>query len=347
MKKDIEEIVQSFAKDTAEVDTPEGVEDLRIHYLGRKEGKLSLILRGIKDLSAEEKKEIGPIANEARKHMEQQLDALQKQLKKASAQEDPTLPGVQPARGHLHPLTHLENELITLFRSMGFMVHEGVELDNDFYNFEGLNFPLGHSARDMQDTFFVDTPITRKEKHDFAQDHGWILRTHTSNMQVRTMEKFEPPLRCVIPGRAYRNEATDASHEFILYQFEGFVVDKNISIGHLKWFLKEMFHQLYGKEVNIRLRPGYFPFVEPGYEVDMSCVFCKGNGCKTCKQTGWLEMLGSGMIHPNVLKAAGYPEGKYTGFAFGVGTMRLAMMKYGIPDIRQFMQSDIRLLEQF
>lgn len=347
MKDLIQTIQEEFDAALANAQTREDVEQLRIDFIGRKSGKLNDVFRGLKDLGPVEKREVGPMANATKKHIEEALTQAEKQFAQTASAEDITLPSIPPRTGHPHPLTKMEDELIHIFRTMGFMVQEGVELDHDYYNFESLNFPQGHSARDMHDTFFVKSDVTRKEKHGFKPKSNWLLRTHTSNMQVRVMEEHEPPIRCVIPGRAYRNEATDASHEFVLYQFEGFVVDENITIGHLKWFLKEMFHQLYGAEVDIRLRPGYFPFVEPGYEVDMSCVFCSGSGCKTCKKTGWLEMLGSGMIHPNVLKAAGINPQKYSGFAFGVGTMRLAMMKYGIPDIRMLMESDIRFIEQF
>lgn len=318
-------------------------------YLSRKSGQLTLLLKSLGSLPETERKTTGSEANILRQELEQALTKIKSSLTTAGTASaiDLTLPGLAPVRGHLHPLTQVMEELIGIFSSMGFMVYEGPELDNEFYNFEGLNIPATHPARDIQDTFFIDTPISRSEPHTFPSDSKWVMRTHTSNMQVRMMERFQPPLRCIIPGRVFRNEATDASHEHTFYQLEGFVVDENISIGQLTWSLREIFRQLYKTDIKIRLRPGYFPFVEPGYEVDMSCIFCQQKGCRVCKHTGWMEMGGSGMIHPNVFKAAGYPAGKYTGFAFGMGVNRLTMLKYGIDDGRRFMENDLKFLEQF
>jgi phenylalanyl-tRNA synthetase alpha chain len=347
MKQKIEDIRRNFGKDLSSVDSGERIEATRVEYLGRKAGRLNDILRALRDLPEAERKEIGPLANAARREMEAQLAAKELALGLGSSNiTDVTLPGIVPQYGHLHPLTQVQQELMDIFISMGFMVYEGPELENDYYNFEALNFPPSHPARDIQDTFFIKTPITRKEKHVMDQKN-WLMRTQTSNMQIRIMEQFDPPLRCIIPGRVFRNEATDASHEHTFYQFEAIVVDKNINVGNLIWFLKELFRKLYKKDVNVRLRPGYFPFTEPSYETDLSCTFCDQKGCRVCKHTGWIEMGGSGMIHPNVLKAAGYPEGKYTGFAWGMGPNRLAMLKYGIPDIRYFMENDVRFLHQF
>jgi phenylalanyl-tRNA synthetase alpha chain len=346
MKQKINELQSAFDTALTHATTAEQVEALRVEYLGRKGGKLSEILRGLKDLPDDEKKDIGQLANAARVHIEEALTAAAATFAGSNPTADITLPGIAPQTGHLHPITQVLNDLTDIFTSMGFMVYEGPELENDWYNFEALNFPPSHPARDMQDTFFIKTPITRKEKHDMDAAK-WLMRTHTSNMQVRIMEQFQPPLRCVIPARVFRNEATDASHEHTFYQLEAIVVDENITVGNLVWFLQEMFRQLYKKDVQVRLRPGYFPFTEPSYETDLSCTFCDQKGCRVCKYTGWIEMGGSGMIHPNVLKAAGYPEGKYTGFAWGMGPNRLAMLKYGIPDIRYFMENDIRFLHQF
>ncbi|MBI2411113.1 MAG: phenylalanine--tRNA ligase subunit alpha [Candidatus Kerfeldbacteria bacterium] len=347
----LKEIQQAFTTAAAQAQTAEQIEALRVEFLGRKAGRLNEVLRTVKTLPPEERKTVGAAANAVRLEIEEKLETFLRAAQSSGASDVPaqdlTLPGLPPRMGHVHPLTQVFDELMSIFTSMGFMVYEGPELENDFYNFEALNFPQDHPARDIQDTFFIKTPITRAEKHSFPTDRGWVMRTHTSNMQVRVMEEFQPPLRCIIPGRAFRNEATDASHEFTLYQMEGFIVDTDITIGHLFWTLRELFQQLYKKPVKIRLRPGYFPFTEPSYEVDMSCLFCEQKGCRVCKQTGWLEMGGSGMIHPNVFKAAGYQAGKYTGFAFGMGPMRLAMLKYGIPDIRLFMENDTRFLEQF
>ncbi|MFA5995292.1 MAG: phenylalanine--tRNA ligase subunit alpha [Patescibacteria group bacterium] len=319
-------------------------------YFSRKTGLLTQLLKGVKDLPVAQRKEFGEQANLLRHRLETQLATLKTACASGNItkQADLTLPGILPNIGHLHPLTQVAEELMDIFVAMGFMVYEGPELDNEFYNFEALNIPASHPARDIQDTFFIKTPIIRQQdKMKFAKDSKWVMRTHTSNMQVRMMQKFKPPLRCIIPGRVFRNEATDASHEHTFYQLEGFIVDENVSIGQLIWTLREIFRKFYKQEVKIRLRPGYFPFTEPSYEPDMSCTFCDQKGCKVCKYTGWVEMGGSGMIHPNVLKAAGYPAGKYTGFAFGMGINRLAMLKYDIDDGRRFMENDLRFLKQF
>ncbi len=348
MKKKLKKLEKEFDDALAAAASIEKIEAIRVDFLGRKGGRLTELLKGLKDLPTDEKKIIGPLANNLKKKVEAALEKKGQEQSKIRVSEDLSLPGIQKTIGTLHPMTIVQNDLIDIFRSMGFMVLEGPELDNDFYNFEGLNFPPDHPARDIQDTFFVKTPITRKESRNFNRAE-WLMRTQTSNMQVRTMEKMEPPLRAIVPARVFRNEATDATHEHTFYQLEGFVVDKNITVGQLLWTLKEIFRQLYQKEVKLRLRPGYFPFVEPGYEIDMYCVFCKEEDttCKVCKGLKWVEMGGSGMIHPNVLDAAGYEPGKYTGFAFGMGINRIAMLRYGINDIRMFMENDIRFLEQF
>ncbi|MFA6475485.1 MAG: phenylalanine--tRNA ligase subunit alpha [Patescibacteria group bacterium] len=252
---------------------------------------------------------------------------------------DQSLPGEAIKLGQLHPLRLVQNELVDVFRSMSFAVYEGNERETEDYCFEFLNIPKTHPARDLQDTFYLDTnrPDGLKE----------VMRTHTSNMQVRLMQKLTPPLRVVVPGRVFRNEAIDASHEHTFYQMEGFVVDKDISIANLTYMLKLAMSKLLNSDIKVRLRPGYFPYVEPGFEADCSCVACAGKGCAVCKHTGWVEMLGCGMIHPKVFAAAGYKPGQYTGFAFGMGIDRLAMMKYGIKDIRYFMNNDLRFLSQF
>lgn len=340
MKDQITQLQQEFDADIQAATSEEQIDAVRVKYLGRKGGALNELLRGLKDLPIEEKKEVGPLANAAREQIEAALEQALRGLKaNAGPGIDLTLPGIKPEVGHIHPLSQIRDELEDLFTSMGFMVFEGPELDNDFYNFEALNIPDSHPARDMQDTFFIESDITRKEPREL-ENNKWVMRTHTSNMQVRIMEQFEPPIRAVILGRVFRNEAVDATHGHTFNQIEGFVVDEDINVGQLTWTLQEIFHQVIGPEATIRLRPGFFPFTEPSYEVDAYMPGVK-------KSTDWIEMLGSGMIHPNVLKAAGYPDGKYTGFAFGMGYDRLAMMKYGITDIRDFTQNDIRFLEQF
>ncbi len=349
MKKELEKLEKDFDAEIRIAATQEAIEETRVKYLGRKGGLLTELLRGLKELPDTKKRVMGPIANQLRQKMEGAIEQAQSaRTQFAQVPYDLTLPGIKPQRGHLHPRTQALDDLVDVFRSMGFMVYEGPEIENDFYNFEALNFPLGHPARDIQDTFFIKTPITRKEKHNFSKT-DWLLRTQTSPMQVRLLEENEPPLRAIVPGRVFRNEATDASHGHTFYQLEGLVVDKDVSVGNLVWTLREIFRQFYQKDVEVRLRPGYFPFVEPGYEMDMSCTFCSRDGshCKVCKGVGWLEMGGSGMVHQNVLTAAGYEEGKYTGFAFGMGPGRMAMLRNGISDIRLFFENDIRFLEQF
>ncbi len=324
------------------------LQDIRVRVLGRKDSALGNLLKQLKDLSADVKREVGPLLNSTRDGIEAALQTKTTALEEATEAEglDLTLPGITPSRGALHPMTQVMNEMVDIFREFGFMVHEGPELDSEYYNFETLNIPKTHPARDIQDTFFVNTPITRPEKHDLT-DGKWVMRTHTSNMQVRILEEHEPPLRCIVPGRVFRNEATDATHDHTFYQLEGFVVDKNMNVGQLLWMLQEVLRAFYKKDVTVRLRPGYFPFVEPGYEADMSCVFCDQKGCRICKHTGWIEMVGSGMIHPEVFKAAGYKEGEYTGFAFGLGMSRIAMLKYGMNDIRLMHENSFEFLNQF
>ncbi len=348
MDKQLDQILKSFESAIKGAKTAPQLEELRVEFLGRKSGKLTNILKGLKDLSADEKKTIGKKANEVRQFIESALSASSSTQSTIIPHTDLSIPGIAPQSGHLHPRTLAINDLVDVFTSMGFMVYEGPELENDYYNFEALNFPESHPARDIQDTFFVKNAVSRKEKREL-DSKKWLLRTQTSPMQVRLMEEFEPPLRAIVPGRTFRNEATDASHEHTFTQLEGLVVDVDISVGQLTWTLKEIFRQFYKQDVEVRLRPGYFPFVEPGYEIDMSCVFCERDGsyCKICKGTTWVEMGGSGMVHQNVFVAAGYERGTYTGFAFGMGPDRLAMLKYGIEDIRLLGENDLRFLEQF
>lgn len=349
MKAKLDSLLKEFDRKAASAASEEDVERIRIHFLGRKGGVLNEVLRGLKELSAAEKKSLGARANEVRQIVEQRLRELTQQFSHAIEGTDLSLPGLRPQQGHLHPVTLVFNELMDVFRGMGFMVYEGPEMEHDFYNFEALNFPPGHPARDIQDTFFVKSKVKRKNEKRDLPENGWLMRTHTSPMQVRLMEQFEPPLRAVVPGRAFRNEATDASHEHTFTQLEGLVVDKNVSVAQLVWTLREIFRQYYKSDVDVRLRPGFFPFVEPGFEVDMSCAFCTrdGSSCSVCKGTGWVEMGGSGMVHPNVFAAVGYPAGEYTGFAFGMGPGRLAMLKYSIQDYRAYAENDFRFLEQF
>jgi phenylalanyl-tRNA synthetase alpha chain len=335
LKKDIDEQL-SKAKDARIL------RDLEIKYLGRK-GELSKILRGLAILSAEEKKTIGRMANDLKLEIAKKFKEAGELIGRSAVKKeflDVTLPGEKIERGHLHPITQLQNELEDLFISLGFMILDGPELESDYYNFEALNIPKFHPARDMQDTFYVDK---KNEKGEM----DLVMRTHTSPVQIRAMKKYGAPLRLVVPGRVFRSEAIDASHEHTFYQLEGLMVDKDISIANLISVVQEMLSSILKQEIKIRVRPGYFPFVEPGLEIDVSCTICQGKGCPSCKQGGWMEMIGAGMVHPNVLRAGGIDPLKFIGFAFGMGINRLVMLKYGIDDIRLFNSGDLRFLNQF
>lgn len=324
---------------------------LEAEYTGRK-SELSEILKGLKDLTKEEKKEVGPLANEARKSLESAATEARARIEaKALAEDDRldvTLPGVAEPVGHLHPITRLSHEIEDIFAGMGFSVADGPEAETEFYNFDALNVPKDHPARDMQDTFWVK-PGNREQGTGSGKSERYLLRTHTSSVQVRYMETHTPPFRIVIPGRIFRNEATDASHEHTFHQFECLMVDVagKVTVAHFKYVAETFFREFFGRDVDVRLRPSFFPFTEPSFEFDISCILCGAKGCPVCKQTGWLEIGGAGMVHQNVLVAAGYEEGKYQGFAWGFGLTRLAMMKYKIPDIRLFMGGDVRFTRQF
>lgn len=324
----------------------EDLYNLQVEYLGRK-GKLTNILRGLKDLSEKEKPIIGQLSNTIKNRMEDAFTAKQKEIETRQISKelqkdffDTTIPGKARELGHIHPLSQVQEEVERIFSQMGFAVMDGPEVESEYYNFEGLNIPADHPARDMQDTFFIE------EKND-AKHGRMVLRTHTSPVQVRTMEKYGAPLRVIVPGRVFRYEATDASHDTTFYQVEGLLIDKNISLSHLKGVMAEFLSRLFGKEVTVRFRPGYFPFVEPGLELDFSCLICNQKGCRVCKQTGWVEFMGAGMVHENVLKAGGVDPKKYQGWAFGFGLTRLVMMRYAIDDIRLLTNGDLRFVKQF
>lgn len=322
------------------------LQEIEVKYLGRK-GELTLILKGLKDLSPEEKRTFGPLSNQVKtdleNHLQQKRSGLEKkELEQKLSQEffDVTAPGKTQEVGHIHPVSQVQHEVENIFSDMGFAVIDGPEVESEYYNFEGLNIPADHPARDMQDTFFLQD--REHEKHGRL-----VLRTHTSPVQVRTMEKYGAPLRIIVPGRVFRYEATDASHDTTFYQVEGLVIDEHISLADLKGVMAEFLTRLFQKEVKVRFRPGYFPFVEPGIELDFSCLICNEKGCSVCKHTGWLEFMGAGMVHPNVLKAGGIDPKKYQGWAFGFGLTRLVMMRYGIDDIRLLQSGDLRFLKQF
>jgi phenylalanyl-tRNA synthetase alpha chain len=347
MKDQLKTIKQEAEGRIKEAKDEKNLKELEVEYLGRK-GKLTSLLRGVKDLPEEEKKEVGQEANRIKEELNSLLAKKKEEIVGSDEDKsvDVTLPGQKIERGHLNPITILQNELEDLFTSMGFRILDGPELESDYFNFEALNIPPEHPARDMQDTFYIDgssldSALEEKGENDL------VMRTHTSPVQVRGMLKYGAPFRGVVPGRVFRNEDIDACHEQTFDQMEGLMVDENISISNLIAVLKELINKIFGKEMEVRVRPGFFPFVEPGIEMDIKCTICGGAGCPSCKNSGWLELIPGGMVHPKVLEYGGIDPKKYSGFAFGLGLTRLAMMRYGIEDIRMFNSGDMRFLEQF
>jgi len=315
----------------------EALEQARIEVLGRKG---SLAQFNVGKLPPAERKLAGQALNTAKQELESAFQTRERAF--ASAAQDArlkqewldlTLPAAGPRPGSLHPVTIIQNEIEDLFTSLGFAVLDGPEVETEYHNFDALNIPAEHPARDMQDTFWLS--------------NGHLLRTHTSPVQVRGMEKLGPPLRRIAPGRVFRNEEVDASHEHTFYQLEGMMVDRNVSVAHLIYFMKTLLSAIFHREAVVRLRPGYFPFVEPGFELDIRCLICGGPGCAVCKQSGWVELLPCGLVHPNVLRMSGIDPDQWGGFAFGLGLTRLAMMRYGIDDIRLLASGDLRFLRQF
>ena len=309
-------------------------------YLGKK-GEIALVLAGLAELTGEQKKVIGQKANQFKREITEAINGKKAELKELALVEsddmewlDITAPGKKMSLGHLHPLTLAQRKASEIFQQMGFEVVDGPEVESEWYNFDALNVPKDHPARDMWDTFWL-----RQKK--------LLLRTHTSPVQIRYMEKRQPPLRIIAPGRVFRYEATDASHEINFYQIEGLMVGDDISAANFKAIIQEFLRRFFNKPVSVRLGPSYFPFVEPGFEIDMSCVVCAGKGCSLCSRTGWLEVAGAGMVNQAVFKAVGFKPREYQGFAFGMGLDRLAMMKYKINDIRLFYTGDLRFLKQF
>lgn len=328
-----EEALAALAAPDADLET------LRIRYLGKK-GELTAVLRGMGKLSAEERPVIGQIANEVREAIENELTARAQQQKTAAlaarlAAEklDVTVPGTVPEIGHIHPLDRVQRDMEEIFIGMGFDIVEGPEVEYDYYNFQALNIPPDHPARDTQDTFYITDNI--------------LLRSQTSPVQARTMEKRKPPIRIISPGRVYRSDAMDATHSPLFHQMEGLVVDKNVTMGDLKGTLEMFAKKMFGEETKVRFRPHHFPFTEPSAEVDVSCFACGGKGCRLCKGEGWIEILGAGMVHPNVLRMCNIDPDEYSGFAFGMGVERVTMLKYHIDDIRHLYENDVRFLSQF
>ncbi|MFH1713380.1 MAG: phenylalanine--tRNA ligase subunit alpha [Candidatus Jacksonbacteria bacterium] len=322
------------------------LENLRIEYLGRK-GKLNQIFKELINLNVEARKEAGRMANKIKRDIERYFKIVSDRVDRDSGDInfDETVPGLFPKVGSLHPITEFIDKIAQVFISMGFEIVEDREAETVEYNFDKLNILEDHPARDMWDTFYVNVKSTIREK-DFTKS-SVVLRTHTSPVQLRAMETRRPPVRLIVPGRVYRHEATDASHETNFYQLEGLVIDRDISIANMIYVLDQTLKNLFGPKIKIRIRPSFFPFVEPGHEVDMSCIICQARGCSVCKKTGWLEMLGAGMVHPNVLENMKVDSQKYSGFAFGMGIDRLVMLYYGIDDIRLFYSGDLRFLRQF
>ncbi len=339
MIEKLEQIKQAAISEIANANSSKDLEELEIKYFGKK-SELSGILKSISTLSDEEKRTVGPAVNSLKNELMSSIESRKKEVvsreldaKLKEEYIDPTIDLSKEEVGHLHPVTQLRYKLEDIFKSAGFFVYDGPEIETDFFNFEALNIAKNHPARDMQDTFYIKDDV--------------VLRTQTSSCQVRALKEFGAPIKVVVPGRVYRNEASDATHDFIFNQIEGLVVDENVSIANFLATLDTLIKKIFGENVNVRLRPGYFPFVEPGFELDISCLVCGGKKCPACKHTGWLELGGAGMIHPNVLKAADIDPEIYSGFAFGFGVDRMMMQKYKIDDIRWSTSGDLRFVKQF
>jgi len=342
MKNKLQKLRDEFLHQLSLAKDSNSLRELELKYLSRK-GELSNLLSGLKELGVEFRKEAGELANNVKVEMQKSFEEVKRTLDNYSGKDefiDVTLPGDILNKGHLHPITLVQNELEDLFISLGFTIADGPELESDYYNFTALNVPPLHPARDMQDTFYVDS------KNKDGQ-YDLLMRTQTSPVQIRAMQKYGAPLKTIIPGRCFRNEATDARHEHTFYQVEGLIIDKNINFANLKNLLEIVGKKLFGPNTKLRMRPKFFPFVEPGNNGEYTCFLCEGKGCRVCKQTGWLEIVGAGLVHPDVLRAGGVNPEVYSGLAFGFGLNRLAMLKYNINDVRLFNSGDIKFLEQF
>lgn len=339
MESKIAQIIENFTEAAKNASDSASVEKLRVSFLGKK-GEISELMKDLKSAPAEQKKEFGQKINQLKKEVEGKLTDLsaaieQKELEaliNSAESYDVTMPS-RVETGSYHPITLIQREVEDIFAAMGFTIEDYDEIVDDYHCFEALNIPKHHPARDMQDTYYLD--------------NGQLLKTHTSAAQNAIMRKYGAPLRAIFPGRCFRNEAIDACHENTFFQMEGIMIDKDISISNLIYFMKTMLSEVFQRDVQVRLRPGFFPFVEPGFELDISCQVCGGTGCPSCKNSGWLELCPCGMIHPNVLTAGGIDPEEYTGFAFGLGMTRLAMMKYGVKDIRTFNSGNLKALSQF
>lgn len=340
MISEIEQASTEFEAKLAAAQSVTAVDELRVQYFGRKGGLVPALFAQLKSVPPEQKKEVGEALNRFRdraesalKERQESVAAIEAERKEAAAVIDVTLPARRPQLGSLHPVTLVRREMEGIFREMGYSIDAGPEIESDWYNFEGLNFPPDHPARDSQDTFFVGD--------------GMLLRTHSSNVQIRTMETYKPPLKVLAPGRVYRRDEITLRRSPMFHQIEGFYVDHGVHIGHLRGTLEHFLRRIFSADTKIRLRPSFFPFTEPSAEVDISCIFCGGSGCGTCSQSGWMEILGCGMIHPQVLRNTNIDPEEWSGFAFGMGIDRVAMLKYGMPNIRTLFENDLRVLKQF
>lgn len=338
LSEQIDQLRAFFLQELRDLHSSKDLEQLKVKYLGKK-GLVQQLMQELKNASAQDRPHLGQLINGLKEEVSSHLDHSLKRLKEEEMQSlfekewiDPTLPGKKKRVGRAHPITQMLEKITQILVEMGFSVQKGPDVETDYYNFEGLNFAPDHPARDMQDTFYLG--------------NGLLLRTHTSNVQVHAMEKFEPPMKIVAPGRAFRNEDISARSHVFFHQIEGFAIDKGISFSDLLTTMRQFLEKLMGKDRKVRFRPSYFPFVEPGMEVDVECTRCSGKGCRICKESGWLEVLGAGMIHPNVLRNSGIDPEIYSGYAWGMGIERLAMLHYDIPDIRMFTENDLRFLSQ-
>lgn len=340
---ELEKLKTEALKQLGKIDSLADLEKLDVEIFSRQNGTLTALMKAIKDVVADEKKAYGEASNALKNELTEAFAAKRTEFesaKWASLATEEKLDVTRPRlpiqrRGHLHPVSQVQYDLEDLFTSMGFMVLDGPELESDFYNFEAVNIPADHPARDMQDTFYI-------------KGHAdWVMRTHTSSVQVRSLEKYGAPLRAIVPGRVFRNEATDPRHEHTFGQLEGMMVGKDVTLAHMKGVLETVAKHLYGPETQVRLRPKFYPFVEPGVNGEVTCFLCHGAGCRVCKGTGWMEVFGAGMIHPNVLRAGKINPEEYTGFAFGFGLTRLVMLKYQIEDVRHLQSGSTKFLEQF
>lgn len=335
MKEQLVELEARALQEIEAITDLPALEQFRIKYLGKK-GALTSFMKRVGGLAPEERPEVGKLANLLKANLSERFQVVKEALTSGKGSNggfiDVTLPGREPLRGHLHPITWVIGEVCRIFSKMGFRVVKGPNVELDYYNFEALNIPKDHPARDMQDTFYISDNV--------------VLRTHTSPMQVRVMESHKPPVSIIAPGKVYRRDS-DVSHTPMFHQVEGLLVDKGVTLGDLKGTLTSFVHQMFGRDTRLRFRPSFFPFTEPSAEVDIRCVMCGGDGCRTCSYTGWLEILGSGMVDPEVYRFVDYDPDLYSGFAFGMGIERIAMLKYGIDDIQLFFKNDMRFLRQF